>query len=70
MEELSELSCAWSHYLDMKITEDELLEEIADVHLQIMKLVKFLGKFEMKKELEIENIIMEKLGKKVRDMLE
>lgn len=50
-EELAELSCAVSHYYDDKVTKIDVLEELADVIIQIEKIIAVLSNFD--KETEI-----------------
>jgi len=47
-EELSELQTAILHYCDGKIEYDSVVEEIADVSIQIEKLMRWLGDFNSK----------------------
>lgn len=46
LEELNELSCAVSHYSDHKIPKQQVIEEMADVELQMEKLKAWLAGFD------------------------
>lgn len=46
VEELNELACAISHFIDGKITQEQLVEEISDVNLQLFKLNMWLTCFD------------------------
>lgn len=48
-EELAELSAAVSHYVDGKITESQLINELADVELQLFKIRMMLNDFDINK---------------------
>lgn len=63
-EEFGELLQAATHYFDKKATEDDLIEEIADVKIQLEKLEIFVNPKKLeemikKKKKHLKNIIYE-----------
>ena len=64
-EELSELQVAYLHYLDNKASEDAVIEEIADVLIQIDKIAFELADFNEQKfskiKYKINNMICNKI---------
>jgi NTP pyrophosphatase (non-canonical NTP hydrolase) len=57
VEELAELSVAYLHWRDGKAKEEEVIDEIADVFLQITKVINVLADFDEDKVNEIINRI-------------
>lgn len=63
-EELNELACAVSHYVDGKIDSEEVIEEMADVYLQLYKLEMSLVSFNVHLHSKLTDRIQEKFIKK------
>lgn len=67
-EELAEFQTALLHYNDGKVTLDDVVEEIADVYIQLEKTMYWLSINEGKEVLEIEELIKDEYNVKSNNL--